>query len=128
MIVLDTHVWLWWISDPGRLSHAARSAIDAGPRIGISMLSAWEVAMLVARGRIELDREVSTWVRQAVSRDRVEPVAPSVAAEAALLDGETFPGDPVDRLIYATARALRARLVTRRDRALHGFDAELALW
>lgn len=127
MIVLDTHVWLWWISDPGRPPHAARSAIDAGPRIGISTLSAWEVALLVARGRIELDREVSTWVRQAVSRDRVEPVAPSVAAEAARLDGETSLGDPVDRLIYATARALRARLVTR-DRALHGFDAELALW
>lgn len=129
MIVLDTHAWLWWIAEPRRLSAPARHAIDEAERLGVSTLSAWEVAMLVRRGRISLDRDVATWIRQALGHARVTPLPPSaeVAIAAGLLDGEGFPGDPADRLIYATARAERARLVTR-DRAIHGFDGRTAVW
>ena len=129
MIVLDTHAWLWWVAQPGKLSRAARAAIDAADEIGVSTLSAWEVAMLVGKGRISLDREISTWVRQALALERVVVLPPSadVAVAAALLDAEDFPGDPADRMIYATARSSGASLVTR-DEALHRFDARTAVW
>lgn len=129
MIVLDTHAWIWWLAQPRKLSQAARRAIDEAETIGISTLSAWELAMLVRRGRISLDREVATWVAQALAPARVTALAPGaeVAVAAGLLDGDGFPGDPVDRLIYATARTSRARLVTR-DEALRRFDPRETVW
>ncbi len=129
VIVLDTHAWLWWLAAPERLSAAAEQAIEQASRIGVSTLSAWEVAMLVVRGRISLDREVSLWVRQGLADERVESLAPSaeVAAAAGLLDAQSFPGDPVDRLIYATARSAGATLVTR-DAAIRAFDSRSTLW
>jgi PIN domain nuclease of toxin-antitoxin system len=129
VIVLDTHAWLWWLSAPERLSDAAAEAIGEASRIGVSTLSAWELAMLVSRRRIELDREVATWVGQGLADERVESLAPSaqVAVSAGLLDAKSFPGDPVDLLIYATARSLGATLITR-DRAIRAFDAQSTLW
>ncbi len=129
MIVLDTHAWLWWLAAPERLSSTAVQAIERASRIGISTLSAWEVTMLAARGRISLDREVSLWVRQALTDERVESLAPSaeVAVSAGLLDAQSFPGDPVDRLIYATARSTGATLITR-DAAIRAFDSASTLW
>jgi PIN domain nuclease of toxin-antitoxin system len=129
VILLDTHAWLWWASQPERLSTPARRAIDEADRIGVSTLSVWEVAMLTVRGRIRLDRDLRTWVRQALGQPRVESVAPSpdAAIAAALLDADGFPGDPADRLNYATARAGRSPLVTR-DRAIRRFDAHGTVW
>jgi len=129
VIILDTHAWLWWLAAPERLSSTAEQAIERASRIGISTLSAWEVTMLAARGRISLDREVSLWVRQALTDERVESLAPSadVAVSAGLLDAQSFPGDPVDRLIYATARSTGATLITR-DAAIRAFDSASTLW
>lgn len=129
MIVLDTHVWLWWLAQPEKLSRAARRAIDEAETIAVSTISAWEVATLVRRGRIALDRDVGTWVRQALAPARVSAAPPTaeIAVAAGLLDGEGFPGDPADRLIYATARASRASLVTR-DQALRRFDQHGTVW
>ena len=129
MIVLDTHVWLWWMADPARLSGSSREAIAQTSNVGICTLSAWELAMLVTRGRISLDRDVGSWVRHALAEHRVESLAPSadIAIAAGLLDANSFPGDPVDRLIYATARSLDAPLVTR-DRAIRAFDPTRTIW
>lgn len=129
MIVLDTHAWLWWMAEPERLSEPARTAIDQASSIGVSTLSAWEVAMLTVRGRIALDRDVGLWVKQALADTNVAPLPPSaeIAVAAGLLDAKNFPGDPIDRLIYATAQAARARLVTR-DSAIGAFDPESTIW
>ncbi len=85
--------------------------------------------MLVSRGRISLDREVSLWVSQALAGPRIEPIPLSseAAVAAGLLDAKSFPGDPADRLIYATARSLGATLVTR-DEAIRAFDPAATLW
>jgi len=129
VIVLDTHVWLWWLADPARLSTAARAAIDEATEIGVSPISAWEVGMLVRRGRISLDRDVAVWVRQALAHARVreQPLTTEIALAAGRLDGSDFPGDPADRFIYATAEAARARLVTR-DEQIRRFDARTTVW
>jgi PIN domain nuclease of toxin-antitoxin system len=129
VIVLDTHAWLWWLAEPARLSRTARRAIDEATTIGVCAVSAWELTMLVRRRRISLDRELATWVRQALAHTRVVscPLTAEIAVAAGLLDGGGFPGDPADRFIYATAQTLRAQLVTR-DEAIRGFDAHGTVW
>jgi PIN domain nuclease of toxin-antitoxin system len=129
VIVLDTHAWLWWVDRPQRLSENARDAIDTATVIGVSTISAWELTMLVVRRRISLDREVDLWVRQALADERIQTLAPSaqVAVAAGELDEKRFPGDPADRLIYATARSIGATLITR-DEAIRAFDAVSTLW
>jgi PIN domain nuclease of toxin-antitoxin system len=129
VIVLDTHAWLWWMSSPERLSDDAAASIADASAIGVSTLSAWEVAMLASRGRISLDRDVGLWVKRALAEQRVEPLAPGVeiALDAGLLDVRGFPGDPADRFIYATARAVDAPLVTR-DARIRAFAPSTTLW
>lgn len=128
LIVLDTHVWLWWAGAVPGLSRAARTAIDSADRIGVCTISCFEVATLARRGRIELDRKPWDWISYALALDRVNaiPLDPGAAAAAGAL-GERFPGDPADRIIVATARALGARLVTK-DRRLRDLDRSLTLW
>jgi PIN domain nuclease of toxin-antitoxin system len=130
VIVLDTHVWLWWVAAPERLSRTAQAEIDEADEIGISAISAWEIAMLANRGRIALDRPTERWVRAALDVDpRTTELALTArtAARAAALAGDGLPGDPADRFIYATARALDARLVTR-DARMRAFDAKRTVW
>ncbi len=85
--------------------------------------------MLVVRGRVDLDRDVDLWVRQALQMARVEPLRLDAesAVAAAQLEHEGFPGDPADRMIYATARRIGAPLATR-DAALRAFDPARTLW
>jgi len=116
MIVLDTHAWIWWTSSPGKLSRRARAAIDAGGDLLVPAISCWEVAMLVAKKRLELDRDVLVWIRQALAQARVEiaPLVPEIAVQSAAL-GE-FQGDPADRLIVATALHHRAVVLSKDER------------
>lgn len=128
MIVADTHAWLWWTDDPGRLSEAARTAIEVADRILVSAISCLELTTLVRRGRIAVDRPVESWIAQALAGERLEavPVTPAIASAAGLLP-DPFPGDPADRIVYATALSAGARLVTRDD-AIRAFDARATLW
>lgn len=126
MIVLDTHAWIWWLAGPGRLSRTAKRAIDRADRIGVSTISVFEVAQLVQRRRVTLDIPLRAWVREALARERVEPLplTAEVALDAAQL---RFEANPADRIIYATARAADARLVTR-DERMRAFDPDLTVW
>ena len=106
MIVLDTHVWVWWNSNPAKLSAAARKAIEEADQLGVSPISCWEVSMLVTKGRLGLDRDVQTWVREALAEETVQliPISSEIAVAAGGLD--SFHGDPADRLIVATTLEL----------------------
>jgi PIN domain nuclease of toxin-antitoxin system len=128
VIVLDTHAWLWWHTAEEKLSSRARSEIETADRLGVCTISCYEVARAAARGRIALDRDARTWIRQALAADRVEPLelTQAIAAEAGTL-GPEFPGDPVDRIIYATTMEHGTRLVTR-DRALRQLDRGHTVW
>lgn len=127
-VLLDTHVWIWWVSDPDRLSGRTTEAIASAGTILVASISCWEVAMLVVKDRIRIDRTAERWIRQALARPGLQavPLAPAVATAAGLLDA-AFPGDPADRMIYATARAEGAVLLTR-DRRLRDFDPRATLW
>lgn len=130
MIVLDTHVWLWWVSEPKRLSKRAAAAIEQADSIAISAISVWEVAMLNRRGRLELDRPAAQWVRTALASDeRVHevPLGSALAVRAVELEDRGLLGDPADRFIFATAELLRAELITK-DRALRAFGARRSIW
>jgi PIN domain nuclease of toxin-antitoxin system len=129
VIVLDTHVWLWWTAEPSKLSLPAQDAFDNADRIGVATISCWEVAMLAEAGRIGLDRSTGTWIEQALADVRTQslPLTSTVAVHAAMLGREGFVGDPADRIIYATARHTGARLVTR-DKSLRKFDRRGTIW
>jgi len=126
--VLDTHAWVWWASDPRKLSARARRAVEAADRLGVCAISCWEVAMLVARGRLVLDREALVWLKQALALPRIDllPIGPAIAVAAAAL-GEDFPGDPADRLIAATTLEHKAKLVTK-DRRIRSFGPVPTVW
>jgi PIN domain nuclease of toxin-antitoxin system len=129
LIVLDTHVWIWWASEtPRRLPAPARKAIAEAPSLAVSAISPWEVAMLVAKGRLELDRDVLVWIRQALAlpRVRLAPLTPEIAVRSTRL-GDGFPGDPADRILVATARELGAALVTK-DEALREIEGIRTIW
>ena len=128
MILLDTHAWLWLISDPARLSGAARAAVDAAERLGVCTISCWELGMLAQSGRIRIDREPRAWMRQALADQRTEaiPLSAETALSAALLP-VSFPGDPADRIIFATAVDHGIRLVTR-DERMSAYDPSRTIW
>ena len=122
-VLLDTHALLWWQGGGDRLSTGARVVIENATVRLVSPLSCWEVAMLVDKRRIALDRPVSQWVGDLFD-DRGVDIAELTAAaavEAGMYEG--MHGDPVDRMLYATARALDVPLVTK-DRSLHDFAAD----
>lgn len=126
MILLDTHAALWWATEPRKLSARVVRALATSERIHISPVSCWEIAELVAKGRIALDRDVHAWVHDLCTRERVAvaPIDPAIAASAGLLPSEGFQGDAADSLIYATARALDLPLATK-DRRLRDHAREV---
>ena len=117
MIVLDTATWIWRASDPKRLTTSARRAIDEAERALVSAISVWEVAMLVAKRRIQLDRPVEQWVDIALALPGIQlaPLEPRIAVRSTKLPGEFHP-DPADRIIVATALENAVRIVTPDDR------------
>ena len=117
MIVLDTATWIWRASDPKRLSTRALRAIDEAERLLVSAISVWEVAMLVAKRRIQLDRPVEQWVDIALALPGIQLVAlePAIAVRSTKLPGDFHP-DPADRMIVATALENAAPIVTPDER------------
>ena len=128
MIVLDTHAWIWWQAADEKLSPAARELIDRASVVGIPAICCYEVARAVERSRLRLDRDSRSWIARALAHPRVSPISlsPEVAITAAKL-GEPFPGDPADRIIYATASTENAALVSA-DRAIRRFDPQRVIW
>jgi len=106
VILLDTHVVLWWQAGGDRLSATARRTIAAAGTILVSPISFWEIGLLVAKGRIGLDRDPSVWVQDFLQTERVgvADLTPTAAVAAARLPQAGFPGDSADGFLYATAR------------------------
>ncbi len=121
LIVLDTHAWIWHVTEDTRRGRGARLRIRRAPRLGVHPVSCWEVAMLVAGERLRLSLATERWVDLALAYPKVEllPFTASAAVRAAGLGG-SFPGDPADRFIVAAALEAGAPILTR--------DARISDW
>ena len=99
MIVLDTHIWVWWAHGHKQLSDTQAGAIVANEidTIGVSAISSWEIAKLVEYGRLELPCSLREWFEQALSYPgiRLLELTPEIAIESTRLPGE-FHRDPAD--------------------------------
>jgi len=128
VIVIDTHTFVWWRDENENLSRRAKHAIESAGRILVPTACCFELATLERRGRIRLDRGVVAWIRAALAAPGVEafPVTSDIATEAGRLP-DTFPGDPVDRIVYATAVSLQTPIVTR-DRRITEHDPARVIW
>lgn len=120
MILIDTHVWLRAAAGAPGISAKAASAIRRHERsrgVGISAISLWEAAFLHRRGRLKTAEPLDEWLRALSRADglRVHPLTAEIAICAATFPA-TFPADPADRLIAATARVLACPLVTADER------------
>ena len=115
MIVLDTHIWVWWVHDAPDLSDEYRTLLEQSESagLGVSAISCWEVAKLVERGRLVLPCPVDTWLDQALAYPGVQllPLTPQIAVDSTQLP-QPFHRDPADQIIVATARIYHCPLVT----------------
>ncbi len=128
MTFLDTHTWVWWVDGDPRLSDSARAAIESDADVAISAICVWELATLERLGRLRLIPDIRTWVRRALARPGIALY--DVTSDVALVAGSLlppFPGDPADRIIYATALAHDARLVSA-DRRMARHDPIRIVW
>ena len=112
MQVLDTHVWLWWMSKDERLKPVWREAIEKSASVGVSAISLFEVAWLVEHQRIELGCALGWWFEQALDASDITllPISPAIAERAVTLPEHH--SDPQDRIIIATALEHKAQLLS----------------
>jgi PIN domain nuclease of toxin-antitoxin system len=127
-LLLDSHVVHWWSAEPQRLSKVASRAVERADELAVAAITWFELAWLAEHERIQLTIPMRTWLQQLAEHVRTVGFTPSVAATAVSLPS-SFPGDPADRLIYATAVEHGWRLVTK-DRRLrdHRHPRPLTVW
>jgi PIN domain nuclease of toxin-antitoxin system len=127
-MVLDTHAWIWWVTESPKVSRKARRAINEADGLGVHPISCWEVAMLVAKGRLALSLDVAEWVIQALHRPKMRllPFPAEQAVLATRLPGDLH-ADPADRFIVAACLAGGLPLVTK-DEAIRAWGHVETVW
>lgn len=121
MIILDTHIWIWWVHGDPALSKETTALLDVAEQagLGVSAISCWEVAKLVEYNRLQLPCPVAEWLRQALAYPGVclVDLSPDICVESTQLPG-SFHRDPADQIIVATARVLSVPLITADEKIL----------
>ena len=127
-VLLDTHVIHWWSAEPNRMSKPAREALEEADEHVVAAISWYELAWLAKHERITVNIPIRSWLQGLAAQLRTIGVTPAIA-DAAVALPSSFPGDPADRLIYATAIEHGLNLVTK-DRAIRNHDAPrpVAIW
>ncbi len=128
IVVLDSHVIHWWSAEPDRMSPAATAALSDADELAVADVSWFELAWLARHERIVVTVPIVSWLQQLAAQVRTIPVTPAIASTAVSLPS-SFPGDPADRLIYATAIERGWRLITK-DRMLrrHRHPHPVTIW
>lgn len=116
-LLIDTHYWIWF--QAGTRERLTSQNLDliresaAQGNLFLSVISVWELALLESKGRVHLHTSCAQWVEEALAMPGLSlaPLTPAIAIESTRLPG-AFHGDPADRIIVATARAMHARLLT----------------
>jgi PIN domain nuclease of toxin-antitoxin system len=127
-LLLDTHVVHWWSAEPDRVSRPAHEALESADELLVAAVSWYELAWLARNGRIALDVPIRSWLEGLGAEVRTISLGPAIADTAVALP-DSFPGDPADRQIYATAIEQGVKLVTK-DRAIANHDKprSLVVW
>jgi len=127
-LLLDSHVVQWWSAEPDRLSTTAARAISQADELSVSGVSWFELAWMARHERIIVSIPVRSWLEELVREVRTVGITPAIASTAVALP-KTFPGDPADRLIYATAVERGWRLVTKDQRLRrHHHPSPVTIW
>jgi len=109
-LLLDTHVWLWWINQNEQLSIKHQTLISQAENVYFSSISCWEIAMLHQRGRIELATPLKDWLQIALQAINCLPLTEAIATKSALL--AFHHRDPADRFIISTAMIHNCQLMS----------------
>ncbi len=121
MIVLDTHIWIWWVHGDARLTTLQVAWLEQyeSQGLGVSAISCWEVAKLVEYKRLVLPCPVDAWMDHALTYPGIRflDLTPQIAIESTRLPVE-FHKDPADQIIVATARVHNCQLLTADARIL----------
>jgi PIN domain nuclease of toxin-antitoxin system len=127
-VLLDTHVVHWWSSEPERVSRPARQALETADELLVAAVSWYELAWLARHGRIALDVPIRSWLEDLSTQGRTVGLSPAIAETAVALP-DSFPGDPADRQIYATAIEHGVKLLTK-DKGIteHDKPRSLVVW
>jgi PIN domain nuclease of toxin-antitoxin system len=129
--LLDTHAWLWWVTEDRRLSRRARTTIAAARRdndVWLSLISVWEIAKKVEKHQLTLDRPLSDWLDAAttVTGLQIAELTRPILVDSCALP-PPFVGDPADQIIVATARHHGAVVVTK-DRKIRQYTHARFIW
>jgi PIN domain nuclease of toxin-antitoxin system len=129
--LLDTHAWVWWLTEDRRLSARAKSAIKTAlveQGLWISLISVWEVAKKVEKKQLMLDRPLDQWLDEAVTPPGlgVWELTRPILVESCELP-QPFHGDPADQILVATARHHGAMLVTK-DQRIRRYAHVQSVW
>jgi PIN domain nuclease of toxin-antitoxin system len=127
-VLLDSHVIHWWSAEPERLSTTAARAVADADELAVAAISWFELAWLGEHERIVVSVPIRSWLEGLAGSVRTVGGTPAIAATAVSFPS-SFPGDPADRLIYATAVEHGWLLVTK-DRRLrnHRYPRPVTIW
>jgi PIN domain nuclease of toxin-antitoxin system len=127
-VLLDTHVVHWWSAEPGRVGAPARAVLEQADDLAVAAISWYELAWLAEHERIAVRIPVSSWLNGLAAQLRTIPITPAIAQTAVSLPS-SFPGDPADRMIYATAVENDLQLVSK-DKAMreHRHPRPIVVW
>jgi PIN domain nuclease of toxin-antitoxin system len=128
VLLLDTNAIYWWVAEPHMLSNSASLAIADADEISISAISWFELAWMVEHARVAIDVPLSTWFDRIAGQVNTLSISPAIAMSAVRLP-DSFPGDPMDRVIYSTAIEHGLQLVTS-DRFMrsHPYPRQITIW
>lgn len=131
MILLDTHVFLWWIGDKERLTRKAKRVLkeaETHKDLAVSAISFWEIALLLKKGRLSVTLDAEKWLDHLESYPglHIIPVDATIARFSVFLAGPLH-ADPADRIIIATARNLNLSLITA-DAKIRKYPHVTTIW
>ncbi len=120
MIILDTHIWIWWIDKHEKLTTINCNLIEKYCRegLGISIISCWEIAKLVEKNRLKFECSVEAWLKSALTHPNIKllDLTLPIILESTQLQG--FHQDPADQIIVGTAKVYDCPLLTQDTKIL----------
>lgn len=128
IVLLDTHIWFWWLMLPHLLSKPAKKILDNSSELLVSVISCLEIATLVKKGRLTVSVDIEEWITEALKEERVvlAELTPRICVLSTNLP-DFLHKDPADRILAATAKAHGVPLITK-DEKLTEYPHVETIW